>query len=109
MVNDNRHSQDGQNPVKRGDIMKVYEMYGYIAFVPKRPNCSEKELYSSQGEAVRAADEHNRRVVFADMNAYECDRHQAWHIGHRNKHRAAHEALMASIMWFKAWEAELKQ
>lgn len=86
--------------------MRTYEMYRYLAFVPKRPNCSEKTRFSSREDAERAADEHNQRVVFADMNAYECDRHQAWHIGHRYKHRAAHQALVAYIIWFEAWEAK---
>ena len=82
--------------------MRPIDMHRYIGFTPKRRSCSEKDRYSSREDAVRAAREHNWQYVCGDMVEYRCDRHQAWHIGHRDKHRAANEMLLTSIVWFQA-------
>ena len=93
----------------KGERMRPKDMYRLIGFTPRRSNCSEKMRYSSREDAASAADEYNQQVVFGDMSGYPCARHQAWHIGHRYKHRVAHEMLLACVMWFKAWEAEIKR
>ena len=49
--------------------------------------CKKRKNYRSYGDAVEAAEKHNKRVLFAGMHAYFCRRHQYWHIGHSDKHR----------------------
>ena len=82
--------------------MRPMDMYRYIGFRPKRRNCSGKKRYLSREDAARAAREYNERIVFGGMGEYWCDRHQAWHIGHRDKHRVAHQMMLTSILWFQA-------
>ena len=84
--------------------MRRSEMHWHIGYTPKRPSCTEKMHYSQLEDAEKAAQEHNRRVVFAEMNVYWCKRHECWHIGHHDKHRLATAKMHEYIKWFQAWE-----
>jgi len=55
-------------------------------FSRRRRTCKKKERYRTREEAMIKADAYNHRVVFADMNAYRCWRHERWHIGHASKY-----------------------
>ena len=103
MVKNSGHS------IPLGGSMRPMDMYRYIGFRPKRQNCSEKKQYSSREDAAKAAREYNQRIVFGDMGEYRCDLHQAWHVGHRDKHRVANEMLLVCILWFKAQKAETER
>ena len=83
--------------------MRRDEMYQSIGFTLKRRTCTEKERYSYPEDAQKAAYEYDRRVVFGGMNAYRCDRHGCWHIGHHDKRRKAQMKMLEDILWFKAW------
>jgi hypothetical protein len=54
---------------------------------PKRKvlTCRKTVNYPTEEEAASVSEAYNKRVLFAEMNAYFCRRHQCWHIGHRNK------------------------
>ncbi len=62
--------------------------------------------YSSEEDAANAAREYNLRVVFADMGAYPCTRHEAWHIGHHDKHSGARQAMKALVEFFMLLEIQ---
>jgi hypothetical protein len=47
--------------------------------------CKKKLKYRSYEEADKVAESYNQRVLFADMQAYWCERHGRWHIGHSYK------------------------
>lgn len=51
-----------------------------------RRSCRKRSNFQTKAEADVAAVEHNKRILFADMNAYYCHRHQSFHIGHYDKH-----------------------
>ena len=55
-------------------------------FPTGKRTCKKTGLYESEEEAVQAAAEYNHRILFASMNAYFCQRHRYWHIGHFNKY-----------------------
>ena len=86
--------------------MRIGDAFGYVGFRPRRRNCSEKMQYSSEEDAANAAREYNLRVVFADMGAYPCTRHEAWHIGHPDKHSGARQAMKAPVAFFMSLEIQ---
>ena len=55
-------------------------------FPRRKRTCKKKGRYRTREEAVEKADAYNRRVLFADMQAYCCWRHERWHIGHATKY-----------------------
>jgi|TARA_Y100000310_G_scaffold320566_1_gene377146 hypothetical protein len=55
-------------------------------FYTGKRSCKKTGLYESEEEAVQAASEYNHRILFASMNAYFCQRHRYWHIGHYDKY-----------------------
>ena len=55
-------------------------------FPRRKRTCKKKGRYRTPEEAVEKADAYNRRVLFADMQAYWCWRHERWHIGHATKY-----------------------
>jgi len=57
-----------------------------LRFSRRKRTCKKKGRYRTREEAMAKADAYNRRVVFADMNAYPCPRHERWHIGHESKY-----------------------
>ena len=49
-------------------------------------NCKLKRLYATKEIADRAVKAHNNDVFKRDedrMNAYFCNTHKGWHVGHR--------------------------
>ena len=83
--------------------MRLEEMYRGIGYSPRRPSCTEKVHYLRKADAMEAASEHEWEVVCIGMDVYRCSQHGCWHIGHRDKHRAARLALMEHFLWFLAW------
>jgi hypothetical protein len=51
-------------------------------FTKKKRMCKKQGRYRTQIEALTKAEAYNERVLFADMQAYWCWRHERWHIGH---------------------------
>ena len=47
--------------------------------------CKDKKKYLTKDEALTAIDAYRQRIVLVnnELNAYPCDRHQCWHVGHR--------------------------
>lgn len=88
--------------------MRLEEMYRGIGYSPRRSSCAEKVHYLRKADAMKAASEHEWEVVCIGMNVYRCSQHVCWHIGHRDKYRAAALALMEDVLWFMAWSDESK-
>ncbi len=65
--------------------MVANEVWKITIFRNKR-TC-KKKCYKKYEDAYAMADNYNRRVLFADMRAYPCPRHDRWHIGHGSKYR----------------------
>ena len=55
-------------------------------FPRRKRTCKKIGRYRTREKAVDRADAYNRRVLFADMQAYWCWRHEVWHIGHTSKY-----------------------
>ena len=83
--------------------MRPSEMYWHIGYTPRRSSCTEKVRYPRHEDALEAAREYSRRVIFAAMNVYRCNRHECWHVGHHDKHRLATAKMLECILWFEAW------
>ena len=51
--------------------------------------CSDKFRFKSWKEAHSFAKDYNQRIplTFGIVQAYWCDAHESWHIGHSNKRR----------------------
>lgn len=51
--------------------------------------CTEKFRFKSWKEAQVFAKSYNQRIplTFGIVQAYWCDKHESWHIGHSNKRR----------------------
>ena len=95
--NQNRAEHEGETYMRRGD---PYRKIGYIL---KRASCDTKERYTSRSEAGQAAHAHERRIIFAEMTEYWCYQHDCWHIGHRDKRRAAYLSMIEHNLWFDTW------
>ena len=54
-------------------------------------------------------DKLNWQCVCEGMREYWCDRHEAWHIGHRDKTRVASEIPLECLIWFEAWKPETER
>ena len=67
-----------------------------LRFPRRVRTCKKKGRYRTREEAMAKSDAYNRRVVFADMNAYWCPRHERWHIGHASKYRQFHNGGLLS-------------
>ena len=58
-----------------------------VPLVARKRTCKKKGRYRTYEEAFAKAEKYNTRVLFAEMNAYWCQRHSRWHIGHARKYR----------------------
>jgi len=58
-------------------------------FKSRKRTCQKRGMFNTEEEAIVAAEDYNRRILFANMNAYHCPRHQCWHIGHWDKNGQA--------------------
>lgn len=90
---------DEKGRVTEGGSMRTTRMSGRIS-------CSNKRLFKHQEEAENAVHKYKQQIIFSDMNAYQCRRHQGWHIGHRNKRRAGREKMRSLVLWFDDLEAK---
>ena len=78
--------------------MRVYDAYRQTGYSPPRVSCEDKELYPNEEEATQVARDYERRVVFSRINAYRCDEHGGWHIGHANKRRRAQRRFLENYL-----------
>lgn len=69
--------------VRQTQYLDQYEQASY--FKRLKRTCQKTGMFDSEEEAIVAAEDYNRRILFANMNAYHCPRHQCWHIGHWDK------------------------
>ena len=93
-----------QDNGRRATNMTRWNSFRYIGYIPKLSPCGSKMRFRSRSDAESAAHEYNRRVVFADVQAYGCRVHWCWHIGHRDKHRYSRAKLRQHVEWFWIWE-----
>ena len=97
MVNATRNDQ----PI---DAPSRVEIYALINYSHTAAPCGGKARYSKES-ALEAAAAHNRRFVCGDMEAYPCERHRAWHIGHANFRRRKNLQFRRDYAWFELWAA----
>lgn len=86
--------------------MRLDEMYRMTSYTPNRRSCVEKVHYLRKADAMKAASKHEWEVVCTGMDVYRCSQHSCWHIGHRDKYRAARLAFMEHYSWFQTWADE---
>jgi len=73
--------------VKQTMFLNQYEQASYFGKLKR--TCQKTGMFDTEEEAIVASDDYNRRILFANMNAYHCPRHQRWHIGHWDKNGQA--------------------
>ncbi len=83
--------------------MRRIDLYKSIGYARRRVLCEDKIRYPSRLDAVNVAYEYNRRILFAGMDAYRCEQHGCWHVGHRDRRRRAVSRLREDVMWFELW------
>ena len=104
MVNKAKDATKTQNS-RASNAPTRFEIYRCIDYRPTAAPCDGKTRYSKES-AMEAADAHNQRFVCGDMEAYPCERHRAWHIGHAKFRRRKNLRLREDYAWFVLWAAE---
>ncbi len=104
MVNTARNAAETRNS-RASSARTRFEIYALIDYRPAAAPCGGK-ANRSRVDAMEAAALHNDRYVCGDMEAYPCERHRAWHIGHASFRRRKNLRLREDYAWFVLWASE---
>jgi len=70
--------------IRKRPKLSKYKKSQAAANLSRPKNCAKKQRYASREEALEHCNRLQNRIAMylTPMEAYYCDRHNAWHVGH---------------------------